>query len=154
MSTTILPALGLALLRFFSDAHGRWQWWKREEDDIAVLYPRFLRTTDTIAGSLRTVHFVNPAFAAMEGTPAMSQKVTPAMLRNTASCGDRAAMPRYTHTPGIAELTRRTDMVPAKTTPARRFRSAGGAPLLSVEEPPAAHILCIQSFSSWHLRFL
>lgn len=72
-------------------------------------------------------NFVYPAFAARDGTPATSHKVTLAMLRNTAIGGNRAVMPRNIQTLGIAAFKKRTDIVPARTTPARRFKSAGGS---------------------------
>ncbi len=57
---------------------------KKEERAGAVLNRGTQATIPSPAGSGGII-FENPAFAARDGTPAMSQKVTPAMLRKTAN---------------------------------------------------------------------
>lgn len=62
------------------------QWRKKKSSLVlSVLCEPRPAGQQPITVRVRTGYFVNPAFAAREGTPAMSQKVTPVMLRKTAS---------------------------------------------------------------------
>ncbi|MCX6695960.1 MAG: hypothetical protein NTV84_00025 [Methanoregula sp.] len=97
----LLKRKGLDRLQFILRPLGEGLGEVRRTAYHGVVPAAFFKDTEPIVTIQEMYGYVYPAFAAREGTPATSQKVTPAMLRNTASGGDRAVMPRNTQTPTV-----------------------------------------------------